>query len=159
MFSWNHCEVACSQQSGNLNVETLFVSVMSAEKKYLTCGYRWKIQWMDDRKRLLCMDALELLRTIAMCVCYLELQSLRLANGLRARDSARFAVGRLHAQSWCRRAQDVAAVTQRVALLHLEPRWVGTAGHSTERGLICPHRPQANGPPCHPCQWGPVPSA
>lgn len=41
---------------------------------------------MDDRKRLLCMDALELLRTIAMCVCYLELQSLHLANGLRAQE-------------------------------------------------------------------------
>ena len=106
---------------------------------------------MDDRKRLLCMDALELLRTIAMCVCYLELHSLHLANGLRAQDSARFAVGRFHTQSWCRRAQEVAVVTQRVALLHLEPRWVGTAGHSAEWGLICPHRPQANGP-CHPCQ-------
>lgn len=157
MFSWNHCEVACSQQSGNLNVKTLFVSVTSAEKKILDVVTDEKYSgWMIER--LLCMDALDLLRTIAMCVCYLELQSLYLANGLRAQDSARFAVGRFHAQSWCRRAQEVAVVTQRVALLHLGPCGVGTAGHSAERGLICPYRQQANGP-CHPCQWGPVPSA
>ena len=53
---------------------------------------------MDDNERLLCMDGLELLGTIAMCVCYLELQSLHLANGLMAQDSTRFAVGLLHTQ-------------------------------------------------------------
>lgn len=54
------------------------------------------MQWADDTKRLLCMDALELLETIATCLCYLELQSLHLANRLRAQGSTRFAVGPLH---------------------------------------------------------------
>lgn len=87
------------------------------------------------------MDALELLGTIAMCLCYPELQSLQLANGLRAQESSRFAVGLLHTEPWCRRAQEVAVVMQQVALLHLEPHSAGTAVHGAEQGLIYPHRP------------------
>jgi len=49
---------------------------------------------------LLGMDALELLGTTAMCLSYLELQSLHLASGLRAQDRARFAVGRPRMQPW-----------------------------------------------------------
>lgn len=57
------------------------------KRSNLRCGFRWQIQWVDDKKRLLRMDALELLEAIAICLCYLELQSLHLANGLRAQGT------------------------------------------------------------------------
>lgn len=117
-----------------LNVETLFVLVVSAKKKILDVVTGEKYSgWMANRHHGAGCSR------ITWDHIYVSLLHLPAISTFCKWTEGSAGLQGDHTEPWCHSTWEMAVGTYKVAL-HLEPHSVGAMVHSTQQELIYPHR-------------------